>query len=57
MGGSLVLESIVLLHWCKRMGYGPLGITGISLGGHVSVMHSIEGPLQVLYHFMYHGLL
>ena len=36
MGGGLVLESLVLFHWCERQGYGPLGITGISMGGHVS---------------------
>ena len=37
MGGALVLESLVLLRWCKRLGFGPLGLTGISMGGHVSL--------------------
>ena len=37
MGGALVLESLVLFHWCERQGYGPLGITGISMGGHVRI--------------------
>ena len=36
MGGALVLESLVLLHWCERQGYGPLGLSGVSMGGHVS---------------------
>lgn len=36
MGGALVLESLVLFHWCERMGFGPLGITGISMGGHMA---------------------
>lgn len=36
MGGALVLESLVLFHWCERQGYGPLGITGISMGGHMA---------------------
>lgn len=36
MGGALILESAVLLHWLEREGYGPLGMTGISMGGHVS---------------------
>lgn len=36
MGGCLVLESIALLHWCEREGFGPLGITGISMGGHMA---------------------
>lgn len=35
MGGALVLESLALFHWCERNGYGPLGITGISMGGFV----------------------
>lgn len=36
MGGCLVLESLVLFNWCKRNGLGPFGVTGISMGGHVS---------------------
>ncbi|ELU04328.1 hypothetical protein CAPTEDRAFT_223901 [Capitella teleta] len=36
MGGALILESLALLHWCERHGYGPLGITGISMGGHMA---------------------
>lgn len=36
MGGALILESAALLHWLEREGYGPLGMTGISMGGHVS---------------------
>ena len=39
MGGALVLESIALFHWLEAQDYGPLGITGISLGGHVSNQH------------------
>ena len=37
MGGCLILESLVLFHWCKRNGFGPFGLTGISMGGHVSI--------------------
>jgi len=37
MGGALILESLVLFHWCERHGYGPLGITGISMGGYVRI--------------------
>lgn len=36
MGGCLILESLVLFHWCERNGLGPLGVTGVSMGGHVS---------------------
>ena len=39
MGGALILESLTLLHWCEKNGYGPLGITGISMGGFVSIVH------------------
>ncbi|UXI22148.1 hypothetical protein NH340_JMT08091 [Sarcoptes scabiei] len=34
MGGCLILESLALLHWAKRMKWGPMCITGISMGGH-----------------------
>ncbi|KAI8798026.1 protein ABHD18 isoform X2 [Biomphalaria glabrata] len=36
MGGALVLESLALLHWCEREGWGPLGLSGISMGGHMA---------------------
>lgn len=38
MGGCLILESLVLFHWCEREGFGPIGVTGLSMGGHVSVL-------------------
>lgn len=34
MGGCLILETLALLHWAEKMGFGPLCITGISMGGH-----------------------
>ena len=37
MGGCLILESIALFNWSEKLGFGPIGITGISMGGHVSV--------------------
>lgn len=36
MGGCLILESLVLFHFCERNGFGPLGVSGLSMGGHVS---------------------
>ena len=36
MGGALILETLALLHWCEKEGYGPLGVSGVSMGGHVS---------------------
>lgn len=56
MGGALVLESLVLFHWCERHGYGPLGITGISMGGHVCIwwLHFVELPgLFIAYYIWY----
>lgn len=35
MGGCLILESMVLLDWCEKEGFGPLALTGISMGGHM----------------------
>ncbi|CAL1265408.1 unnamed protein product [Larinioides sclopetarius] len=36
MGGCLILESLALFHWCEKEGFGPLGISGISMGGHMA---------------------
>lgn len=42
MGGALILESTVLLHWLEREGYWPLGMTGISMGGYVSPLYKLD---------------
>lgn len=42
MGGCLMLESLVLFNWCERNGLGPLGITGLSMGGHMVNVFEIE---------------
>ncbi|XP_075866739.1 protein ABHD18 isoform X4 [Microcebus murinus] len=44
MGGALVLESATLLHWLEREGYGPLGMTGISMGGHMASLAVSNWP-------------
>ena len=36
MGGCLIAECIALLHWAEREGFGPLGLTGVSMGGHMA---------------------
>lgn len=54
MGGALVLESLVLLHWCERQGYGPLALTGVSMGGHVSSASMANCP-NVLLRDIYQG--
>lgn len=35
LGLSLMLESLVLKRWLEKQGLGPVGLTGISMGGHV----------------------
>ncbi|VEN50456.1 unnamed protein product [Callosobruchus maculatus] len=42
MGGCLILECLVLLNWCEQIGFGPLGVTGISMGGHGVMSESIN---------------
>uniref|UniRef100_F6VAA5 Uncharacterized protein n=1 Tax=Ciona intestinalis TaxID=7719 RepID=F6VAA5_CIOIN len=44
MGSCLILEAQVLLHWLKRNGYGPLGLTGISMGGHMASLAATNWP-------------
>ncbi|XP_059050549.1 protein ABHD18 [Achroia grisella] len=44
MGGCLILESLVLFHWCERNGYGPLGVTGLSMGGHMASLAATNWP-------------
>lgn len=36
MGLALILECHVLIGWLEREGLGPVGVTGLSMGGHVS---------------------
>lgn len=44
MGGCLMLESLVLFNWCEQMGLGPLGITGLSMGGHMASLAATNYP-------------
>ena len=36
------MESIVLLNWCEQHGFGPLALTGLSMGGHVGFYSEIK---------------
>ncbi len=36
MGLALIFECLVLLKWLEGEGLGPVGLTGLSMGGHVS---------------------
>lgn len=44
MGGCLILESLALFNWCERNGLGPLGITGLSMGGHMASLAATNYP-------------
>lgn len=47
MGAALILESAVLLHWLEREGYWPLGMTGISMGGHMASLAVTNWPKPI----------
>uniref|UniRef100_A0A3B1JT77 Abhydrolase domain containing 18 n=1 Tax=Astyanax mexicanus TaxID=7994 RepID=A0A3B1JT77_ASTMX len=47
MGGALILESAVLLHWLEREGFWPLGMTGISMGGHMASLAVTNWPKPI----------
>ncbi|KAK9890149.1 hypothetical protein WA026_008955 [Henosepilachna vigintioctopunctata] len=48
MGGCLVLECIALLNWCVQSGFGPLGVTGISMGGHMASLAASNWPAPIV---------
>ncbi|XP_058794715.1 protein ABHD18 isoform X2 [Phymastichus coffea] len=47
MGGCLIMESIVILNWCEQQGYGPLGLTGLSMGGHMASLAATNWPKPI----------
>ncbi len=57
MGGALILESLALFHWCERHGLGPLAVTGISMGGFVSVFCILRSSSLLGYTQLHMGLL
>uniref|UniRef100_A0A1A9WQ15 Uncharacterized protein n=1 Tax=Glossina brevipalpis TaxID=37001 RepID=A0A1A9WQ15_9MUSC len=48
MGGCLIMECLVLLHWCERNGFGPLGVTGLSMGGHMASLAATNWPKPIV---------
>lgn len=44
MGACLILECIVLLRMCEKQGFGPLGVTGLSMGGHMASLVATYWP-------------
>lgn len=47
MGLSLILECMLLLHWLEGTGFGPVGLTGISMGGHNASLAAAMWPKEV----------
>ena len=47
MGCCLILESTVLLHWLKNQHFGPLGVTGVSMGGHMASLAATGWPEDI----------
>ncbi|XP_060757141.1 protein ABHD18 isoform X2 [Neoarius graeffei] len=47
MGGALIVESAALLHWLEREGFWPLGMTGISMGGHMASLAVTNWPKPI----------
>jgi len=50
MGCSLMLEGQFLFSWLESNGYGPLGISGVSLGGHNASLTAAvwQKPLAII---------
>ncbi|XP_014284826.1 protein ABHD18 [Halyomorpha halys] len=48
MGGCLILEALVLFHWCTKHGFGPLGVSGLSMGGHMASLAATNWPLPLV---------
>lgn len=44
MGGALMAECNFLLKWAKQMGYCPLGLCGVSMGGHMVSLACTNSP-------------
>ena len=44
MGAALMLEALVLFHWSEREGFGPLGVSGVSMGGHMASLAATTWP-------------
>lgn len=57
MGLALIHESIVLNSWLESQGIGPVGLTGISMGGHVrylQLLYSAHCCIHVHVHAIYY---
>ncbi|CAB0003164.1 unnamed protein product [Nesidiocoris tenuis] len=48
MGGCLIMEGMILHSWCKKIGLGPIGFTGYSMGGHMATLAATSIPEPVV---------
>jgi len=44
MGALIQFETVVLLNWLERSNLGPLGLSGMSMGGHMASLASTVWP-------------
>ncbi|KAK6105625.1 hypothetical protein QQG55_20975 [Brugia pahangi] len=44
MGGALVAECNFLLKWARQQGYWPVGLAGVSMGGHMACLACTNSP-------------
>lgn len=47
LGGSVVEEARALLVWLRHQGFDRLGITGISMGGHLAALAAVLTPFDI----------
>ena len=47
MGCALIVETSMLLNWCEQQGFGPLAVTGVSMGGHMASLAGTFVPKPV----------
>lgn len=47
MGGALMAECNYLLDWARNMGYSPVGLAGVSMGGHMASLACTNSPTPV----------
>ncbi|CAJ0949176.1 unnamed protein product, partial [Mesorhabditis belari] len=48
MGAALMAESLYLLRWAYAEGYWPLGISGVSMGGHMACLAASNAVFPVV---------
>ena len=50
MGCALIVETSVLLNWCEEQGFGPLAVTGVSMGGHMASLAGtfVPKPMAII---------